>query len=211
LDDGTYIQVEMQLADEKYLEHRGIFGIGRMVADQVLAGDDYGRLCRSVSVVITGFEWMESDCYANRFRLYDADSGCSFSDLLGVYVLELPKVQKSADSKATALYHWMQLLLADSAEELAKIDYDDPRLRRAVDMLLQLNEEDAVREEAFRADNARRKAEGERLAAIDKGVAKGRAEEKLETATKAFAQGLSIETVQAITGLNLDTLEGLQV
>jgi predicted transposase/invertase (TIGR01784 family) len=146
------------------------------------------------------------DCYANRFRLYDADSGCCFSDLIGVYVLELPKVQKSADMEGTALYHWMQLLLADSAEELANIDSDDPKLRRAVDMLLQLNEEDAVREEAFRADNARRKAEGERLAVLEKGIADTLA----ETARKAFAQGLSIETVQAITGLDIDELVRLQ-
>jgi hypothetical protein len=100
----------------------------------------------------------------------------------------------------------MQLLVADSAEELAKIDSDDPRLRRAVDMLLQLNEEDAVREEAFRADNARRKAEGERLAVLEKGIAEDRA----KIARKAFEQGASLEFVQAITGLDIDTLEGLQ-
>jgi hypothetical protein len=79
----------------------------------------------------------------------------------------LPKVPVTPDKGDEALYYWMQLLKANSKDDLQVIDTKDPALGKAVDMIIELNGEEAVREAAWRAQNARWKAAGERKAAID--------------------------------------------
>ena len=43
----------------------------------------------------------------------------------------------------------------------------------------------------------------------EEGLSKGRAEERLETARNALAKGISLELVQDITGLDMETLKTL--
>jgi hypothetical protein len=48
------------------MKHRVLHGISRLMASEVKSGEDYGELNRTVSIVITGFDWIDSQSYINR-------------------------------------------------------------------------------------------------------------------------------------------------
>jgi len=81
-------------------------------------------------------------------------------------------------------------------------------IREAVDTLYEISADEKVRAEY----NARQKAWMDRQSQFDgyykKGKAEGKAESMAEVARNAIAQGASLDFVQKITGLDIQTIAG---
>jgi len=82
----------------------------------------------------------------------------------------------------------------------------NPEIRKAVDTLYELSTDATVRAEYERRMKAWRDYMSEHDGAFDRGIQKG----VEKTARNALAAGASIEFVQKITGLGVETIKGLR-
>ena len=134
-----------------------------------------------------------------------------------IHTLELKKLPEEWDG--TDLHAWLQFFNAKSKEELNMIAEAHPttEIKQAVGRWAELTQEEsasliAESEEMYELDMAgeRKVARAEGLGeGIEIGEARGEARGLESAARNALAQGLSADMVSKITGLDIETINGL--
>ena len=62
-DDGTVLDIEMQMEDKKNAEERGTVYAGNMITGQLQVGDDYKKLKKSIVIFITNYNFLKRNSY----------------------------------------------------------------------------------------------------------------------------------------------------
>jgi predicted transposase/invertase (TIGR01784 family) len=207
---GAIIDVEMQVEDKDGFKQRVSYYNSRMLVDQVRRGEDYTKIERVVSIVVTDFEMFPNDAYHNRFRMYDKRTHTEFSDISEINTLELPKIPAGGDG--SGLCDWLRFITARGEDEMAELAERNPQIKKATAVLRQMSESE---EERWLADE-REKAWKDYRAEMSFGVKKERlrGEEKLqlkcvEIARNLKRQKVAPEVIAAATGLSPEQLESI--
>ncbi|MDR2625334.1 MAG: Rpn family recombination-promoting nuclease/putative transposase, partial [Zoogloeaceae bacterium] len=118
-----------------------------------------------------------------------------------------------SDTDGTALWNWLRFLDVRKEEEL-KMLTRNPEVGKAAAKLMALSEDEEARLIAESREKLRRDISAAEHAARKEGREKGREEGKEEAqlviARRALGQGMSLETVMAITGLSQSDILLLQ-
>ena len=216
---GRIINVEMQVQQIRGMRERMVFYASKMIVDQAKRGDEYDQLKKVISIVIADFRMIsENEAYHNCYRLYDQRSGSTFSDVMEIHTLELPKLPKAATEEDGLLLDWLRLFNAQSQHELAELAERSKEMRKAVSIIEELNADEHIRqlaeaEEKLRRDNAallsgarRDGIEEGRLEGIKEGIEEG----KLAVAKRLLSSGMDIQQIADVTELSFDEIAKLQ-
>jgi predicted transposase/invertase (TIGR01784 family) len=135
--------------------------------------------------------------------------------LLGINVLELPKLPKEADG--TPLWYWGSFFKSGTEEEFAMVAEKEPGVRKAVGVLMELSEDERNQmlqdardrwltdhQNALNYKYRLGKEEGR-----EEGLQEGLAKRQLEIARKLKALGLPAEQIAAGTGLSPEEIAAL--
>jgi predicted transposase/invertase (TIGR01784 family) len=190
------------------LEKRILFYQAKMLTEQIGEGNDYDVIKPVISIIITDFHWIDgSKAYHHRFRFYDTKNKVALTNVQEINTLELTKVPKTSDE--TDLFDWMMLIRAKSEEEYTMLAEKKPIFKKVVAVVKKLSADEEARmeydkHELWRMDYAATMRNAER-----KGMEKGRAEGKMETARIMKSKGFSIADIAGITGLTKKEIEKL--
>ena len=224
---GGAIDVELQVAPQPSIYKRMLYYNARLLTDQILSGDDYDKINRAVSILISYpvlFE--ETNEYHLRFRLYDERAKISYPDSLEINVLEVQKAQGADD---TPLGNWMLFFRAKTVEEFQMAAQTRPAIAEAWGVIQYLSadeearrlaeyEEKARRDEADRQKGAYSKGrregllEGQQKGLLEgrqKGLLEGQQKGLLEVARNALREKMPVETVARLTALPLEEVKRL--
>ena len=216
---GKTLDVEVQLEQVEAMRERIAFYNAKMFSSQIVRGQDYTQLERAISIIITDFTWIDCPECINEFSLYNPKNNCLFTDIISIYTLELPKIPDSYDD---LVYDWLRLINASNEDELEPIKLKAPILKEAVDMLLELNEDEQIRLHEEAVEKLRRDAVARENFVRDQGRAVGRREgiqegeargrrALLETARNLMKLGLPAKDIQKATGLSQDEINSLRI
>lgn len=144
LDDGSHIDVEMQIRVNAELRPRLVFYAARDYSRQLNRGDRYAALAPSIVVV-----WLVQPMFTatprfhSIFELRERELGELFSDHLAIHVLQL-RDWRFASPKLTstfevALQRWARFLAFKSPHDLAQLAQEDPIMTQAADSLERLS------------------------------------------------------------------------
>ncbi len=224
LEDGSRINIEIQLKNKHDMEKRTLYYWSRMYASQMKEGMDYEDLCKTITINILDFVYLDSTSqYHSVFRPYERNEKFLLTDMLEIHFMELTKLYKKwrkreVDPKEDRLVRWLLLLGSSDNEELTKIleeiaMQEDQMLNKA------FKEWDRVSQdpEMLLAYEARHKALLDEQSALkraerkgkEKGRAEGKEEGKIEVAKKMLEDGISHEKVAEYTGLSLKEINKL--
>ena len=194
---GKVINIEIQVAPLPQLRERVVFYDSKLITEQIGDGEDYNKIKRVISVIITDFQFIdESPKYHHRFVLHDPENHVTFTDTLEIHTLELPKIP--GDSDGTPLWNWMKFLAVRSREDLDMIAERSPEVKKAAVRLIELSADEKARQlyearEKERRDNRAR----ERGAVIN-------------VARKLLTRNRPIDEIIEDTGLTREEVEGLR-
>ena len=173
-----------------------------MVTEQVGAGDDYSKVKRVISIIITDYPLIQdSTKYHHRFVLYDPETGIEFTDIIEVNTLELVKVPEVEDG--TELWNWLKFLSAQRKEDLDMIAERSPQVKKAVVRLMELSSDERTR----LLYESRQKMEWDNRAR-ERGAVK---ENSISIAKNLLSMDMPIEKVVTVTGLTHEEVESIQV
>ncbi|MCM1539938.1 MAG: Rpn family recombination-promoting nuclease/putative transposase [Blautia sp.] len=116
LDDGTRINIELQVRMMMRWDKRSLFYLAKMYTESLLAGEQYQKLKKCISINILDFSLEDTPSYHRMYRLRDENGG-EFSDLFEVHVIELGK----GTAGDNPLDEWIWLFNAKTEEELDMI------------------------------------------------------------------------------------------
>jgi predicted transposase/invertase (TIGR01784 family) len=222
---GRIIHIELQVKKKPHLRNRIMYYAARLLGDQLKWSNKYGKLHQVISIWICDHVLLEEEeSYANKYELRN-EKGRSFTDLLKVVILELPKLPEKEDE---AVWPWLQFFKCKKQEEFEMLARKHPELKEAVSCVKKLSfverwrwtmlnyqmwkwDQQAEKEqrqidlaEARTKGLAEGKAEG-----LAEGHAESTAESKLEIAQKMKKVGRPFSEIAEFTDLPPETIQGL--
>ena len=193
-DDGTILDVEMQMKDWKNTQERGTQYLGNMITSQLQVGDDYQKLKKSIVIFITNYNFLERNSYHSVGKMkFDETLEEEYVDMgyeqeeqiaskyIEFHYIELPKYKKKEASKFTKLDQWM-CVFTQRKEETMLAEKENKQIKRAMNTLDFISKDPKERER----HNSIIMAEYNRLtsehnffeAGVEEGIAKGKIERK---------------------------------
>ena len=219
---GKIIHIELQVEKKAHLQNRILYYMARLVGDQLKWGEKYGKLHQVISIVICNHVLLDDEeSYINQYELRN-EKNRSFTNMLQLVILELPKLPQTADS---GVWPWLRFLTCTTEEEYAMLVTTYPELEKPIFCVKKMSlldhwreylfhknlwkEDERMRElylktEARTEGHTAGKAEGKA-----EGKTEGQAEKALEIARKMKAFGDSAEKIHTITGLPVETIENI--
>ena len=157
-DDGTILDIEMQMEDKKNAEERGTLYAGNLITGQLQVGDDYKKLKKSIVIFITNYNFLKRNSYhsVGRMKFEDTleeeyvDMGYSeeeqiASKYIEFHYIELPKYKKKNSSKFTKLDQWM-CVLTDRKGEMMLAEKENKEIKKAMNTLDYISSDPRERE-----------------------------------------------------------------
>jgi predicted transposase/invertase (TIGR01784 family) len=194
------------------MRNRVLYYTSRLIGDQLKWGDDYNLLQQVVSIVICNHVLLdEEEAYASSYGLNNRE-GRSFTDLVKVVILELPKLSGAVDS---GIWPWLRFFICESKEEFEMLAREHPELEEAVFCAKKMSLIDKWRDIQFHKNlwkvDERMLMEQARMDGREEGMEKGIKQEKLEIAQKMKATDRPQTEISQFTGLSLETIEQLAI
>jgi predicted transposase/invertase (TIGR01784 family) len=206
LDNGSRINIEVQLFNKGNMERRSLFYCGRELTRSLRAGQNYRELPVVIAINIVNYEFFDVGEFHTCFRLReDTYRDLVLTDALEIHFLDMVKWRrlKGKDVAGDSLHQWMAWLNKKSPPEL--ID-EVKKMNEAIlladeKMVFLSGDEDAI--EAYEErEKALFDATWTRDYELREAQAQGRRDEKLELAQKLKTMGLPIAQITEATGLS---------
>jgi predicted transposase/invertase (TIGR01784 family) len=201
-----HLHVELQVSPHSFIWKRIEYYNASLLTDQIAAGDDYGKLNRAISILISYPVLLEETKeFHTRFRLYDEKTRIVFPESSEIHILE---VQKALGNENSPLANWLRFFAANTVEEFTMSAQTRPAIAEAWGVVQYLSGDEEARrlaeyEEMARRDEAARQKDAYGQGLLE-GRQEGRQEEKLEIVRNALLEKMPMETIARLTGLSIE-------
>lgn len=167
LENGTQVEMEMQVAKYDYWTNRILFYLCRMFTGQIGKGDTYDKLKKCIHVSFLDFIHFENDYdFYRKITLRD-EKNSEYTDLLELHILELKKLPPEEQNE-NGLLKWTRFLNGKCREDFEKMAEKDEYIDEAYELLKKMSADDRkrleyeAREKAVRDYNTQMKSSLER-------------------------------------------------
>ena len=188
INDGTMLDVEMQMKNERNTDERATEYMGKMISEQLQVGEDYQNLKKSIVIFITNYNFLKRNSYHSVGKMkfdktiedeyvnmgYEIEDEVA-SKYIEVHYIELPKFKKKELSKFTKLDQWM-CIFTQNREGIMLAEKENKEIKRAINTLDFLSKDPKERER----HNSIVMAEYNRLVSEQNFFEDGRKEGKME-------------------------------
>ena len=221
LNDGTQVDIEVQVCPFKLMAERSLYYWSKMYSEQLEKGAEYKKLKKAIAINLLAFDYLEDEQdWHNIYNLLNVKSYNKLTDHIEIHFLELPKftLRDMRTSEAWIAYFSGKY----SKEELEEIAMTTPAIKEAVefeDTFLQNKierrayeqREKAIRDyysymSAFKEEGLQQGLQE----GIQQGLQKGRQEEKIKNAINFLKLGVDVETVARGVNLSINEVEQLK-
>ena len=218
INDGTMLDVEMQMKNERNTDERATEYMGKMISEQLQVGEDYQNLKKSIVIFITNYNFLKRNSYHSVGRMkfdktledeyvnmgYDEEDELA-SKYIEVHYIELPKFKKKELSKFTKLDQWM-CIFTQNKEGIMLAEKENKEIKRAINTLDFLSKDPKERER----HNSIIMAEYNRLVSEHNFFEDGKKEGKIEIAKKMLKEKVPIEMIEKFTELSKEEIEKIK-
>lgn len=203
---GYNIDIEIQVLRTLSMPERSLFYWSKLYGEQILAGENYNKLKKTITINILDFNCLNTNNYHSVFHLWEDEKFFKLTDVMEIHFLELRKIT-SVDI-SDGLSQWMNFIKSDSKEVVEKMAKVNPDIEKAFDILRTISQDKETRalylsREMALHDEATRLGE-----AIEEGRAEGRAEILIKLFNKKFKK-LPQEMEEKIKELPKDKFDNL--
>lgn len=215
--DGEIINVEFYSKYGKDAEIKNLMYISKTFANQLNKGDSY-RLAKKVSQInfvknITLHNYVE---VVNKYIIinekYPKDR--ILPDLFQIYIIDMDKKDKKMYNISERLRDWLELIQAESIEDMEKAVMGKPILEEALIDMKKFSKNKWMygiftRDRLMKSEHESELIETEKQS-FEKGVSQGLNNRNIEIAKKMLQMGLSISDISEATDLSEEEILKLQ-
>jgi predicted transposase/invertase (TIGR01784 family) len=210
LQDGTKVNIEVQLSNEHNMERRSLFYWSRVYSKSLKEGEDYQELPNVIAINIVDFDYLPGENFHACFHLReDADPSIILSPVLEIHFVNMVKWRRLREKDlAVPLHRWLTWFDEKSPPELIEeVLSMDTAIKAAYELFGFANQQEL---EEWDLERRREKASFDMGSRLSGARREGREEKAIEIARSALTEGATPEFVRKITGLDEETIQGLQ-
>lgn len=173
LENGTQLDMEMQVTFFEFWDQRVLFYLGKMYTDQLHKGESYGKLQKCIHVSILDFVHFKNDmeCY-RKIHFRDNKTGEIYTDLLEIQILELRKLPPEVKSGEDVIA-WMRFFSGKTRKEFEHMAKTNKYLDEAYNTLLEISADKQKRLEYEAREKALKDYNTQMLSAENRGLKRG--------------------------------------
>lgn len=205
LEDKTQIDIEIQVIPFKQWAERTLFYTSKMYVEQINQGDEYKVLNKCINISILDFAYLDEEDFFNTFHIRNDKTNKLYTDKMGFYILELPKIPKEVEN-INDLLLWCKFIDASSEEEMKMLATQNESINVAYEELKRLSQDEQKRAEY----EARQKAIRDYNSLVYQFKEEGIRESKIEIAKNLLKMELPIDKIINATGLSEETINQLK-
>ena len=239
LETGEFINLEMQLKNNKNMEKRTTFYASKKISEQVGIGKYYENLRKVIIIAILDYSFIELPEYITEtVRVAEKHKEYKLNNEVKYYYIELEKFRKQKPDMSKKLNQWLAFIdrergdllemakkenkLIQKADETYNVLTGDAEIKRLAEIRLmsKLEEHSALtvaREEGMEKGRKKKKKKG-RKEGLEKGIEKGKKEgiekgkkeKQMEVAKKMLIKKIPIETIIELTELSKEEIENIK-
>ena len=227
LNDGTQVDIEVQVCPFKLMAERSLYYWSKMYSEQLEKGAEYKKLKKAIAINLLAFDYLEDEQeWHNIYNLLNVKSHKKLTDHIEIHFLELPKFTLKDMRKIRVSEAWLAYFSGKySKEELEEIAMTTPAIKEAVefeDTFLQdkierrayEQREKAIRDyysymSAYKEEGLEQGLKQGLEQGLQQGLQQGKLEEKFRTATNLLKMGFDIETISEAVELSREKIQEL--
>lgn len=202
MEDGTQMNLEMQV---KYFEHwdeRALFYLCKMFTSQLKKGDSYDQLQKCIHVSILDFIHFPYDNeYYRTIQFQDTQTNQLYSDKLEIQILELQKLPEEVPAD-DSLACWMKFFSGKNRKEFELMAKTNEYLDEAYNTLLKLSADETKRLEYEAREKALKDYNTQIRSAEKRGLQQG--EQRTRQIFKLHLDGKTPEEIAAICNISTE-------
>jgi predicted transposase/invertase (TIGR01784 family) len=208
-DNGEKVNIEVQLKDLHNMEKRTLMHWGREFTKGISAGEDYKDLPKVITINIVNFDNIKLDDFHTCFHLWEDDHrDYLLTDVLEIHFINMVKFRKlkTGDIANNLLERWLTFLDVNTPEKtLQEVIQMDSAISKANERLNFVTQD----KEFLRNYHLREMAMSDWTTGINTATEKGAMQSKIEIAKNSLNEGLPVEIIHKITGLDIETIQSL--
>ena len=157
LNDGTQVDIEVQVCPFKFMAERSLYYWSKMYSEQLAKGAEYKKLKKAIAINLLAFVYLKDEQdWHNIYNLLNVKSHNKLTAHIEIHFLELPKFTLRDMRKIRTSEAWIAYFSGKySKEELEEIAMTTPAIKEAVEF-----------EDTFLQDKIERRAYEQREKAI---------------------------------------------
>ena len=206
LQDGTKVNIEVQLSNKYNMERRSLFYWSKVYSKSLKKGKDYRALPNVIAINIVDFDYLPGENFHACFHLReDADPSIILSPVLEIHFVNMVKWRRQREKDlAVPLHRWLTWFDEKSPPELIEeVLSMDTAIKKAYESF------GFATQKEFDVWDLNRRREKARLDMVSR-LNGAREEKAIEIARSALTEGATPEFVRKITGLDIETINRLQ-
>ncbi len=147
LNSGKIMNIELQTYMDSFWRPRAILYLCRAY-DSLKEGEDYSKLKQTMHYCITDQNlFPENPEFYARYRLLNIKNHRSYSDMLGINVLQLNHAELATQEDIdNGLLYWTKLFMAKTWEEMQALMLEHEEIEEVADLILELNTDNQAKE-----------------------------------------------------------------
>ncbi len=227
LNNGEYVNIEMQMDNVQSNEKRFLFYWSSVYNRQLKKGEPYEKLAKTISISILDYELENSDKMHSIYHIIEDETGRKLTDMLEIHTIELPKLKKEELIKKEnkEFINLMRLISSEDKEEMEMLAKQKAELAEIIDVMNAMTDDDEKwyaylsrekflrdqinKEYYWKTEIANSEKRGFKLG-IEQGLEQGLEQGKREIALNLLKQGLDISVISSATNLNPSEITNLQ-
>lgn len=203
-EDGTQIDVEVQVVNKKNMERRTLFYWSQMYLMNLNKGEKYQDLKPAITINILRYNIFPEDSFHSMYSIYNMETHRRLNEDMELHFLEVPKFKKKPISEMNRMERWLAYfsnkLNQQEMEELAMNESAIQTAMNAAAVFMQNKEE---RLKYLNREMAIIDYESDKAAWIDE----GRAKEKIFMVHSMIKNGLDDITISKISNLPIEVIQ----
>ena len=219
LENGEYINIEIQLRDYHNIEERTTFYASKKISEQMKSGEGYKNLKPVIIIAILDYEFIELPEYVTEtVRVAAEHRGYELNNSVKYYYIELSKFRKQNPDMTNPLNQWLSFLDMERGDLLEMASKENENVKKAMENYEVLTGDAEVKRLAEIRLMSKLEEKSALLTAREEGKEEGREEErkkveleKLKIAKKLLQEKMPIEKIAEITGVSQDKIKELVI
>ncbi len=215
LEDGTKINIEMQVTNEHNTIERFLFYQSKIYTESMKAGEDYSKAKNVIVIGILDFElFIDEYNYISEtnYKIEKVDKNGVVHEVqnlntkMKMFLIELPKFKKVKHNLNEKLVQWLIAILCEDMKEMGEVMGINNNIVKLYKEVEKLVEDEDILEYIEREEDDKRKYNDAMKNNYDRGLEEGREEGiqqgKVIIAEKLLKNNMSIEQISEITTLS---------
>ena len=215
LENGEYINIEMQLKNNKNMEERTTFYAAKKITEQMVKGKQYKDLNKVIIISILDYNLINLPEYITKtIRVVDKNREYEINNKVVFYYIELKKFREENPDMKEPINQWLSFIDMEKGDWLEMAKKENKEIEEAVEEYETLTGDALVKRLAeirlmseLEENSALETAKNEGL---ELGIEQGKKQNKIETTKKLLKLKMPMEQIMEITELTKEEIIEVQ-